>query len=55
MTLFTDYKSAQVGFGYDSVGRLSSLTPTANWNYTTTINTGYTLDLLDRATTAGEI
>jgi hypothetical protein len=32
MALYTaDYKSAQVGFGYDSVGRLASLTRTANW------------------------
>jgi hypothetical protein len=28
---------------------------TTNGNYTTTINTTFTLDLLDRATTAGEI
>ena len=48
-------KYAGVGFTYDQVGRLSSLTRTANWNYTTTINTGYTLDLLDRVTSAGEI
>ena len=51
MTLFTENnKSAQVGFGYDSVGRLASLTRTANGDYSTTINTGYTLDLLDRVT-----
>jgi hypothetical protein len=51
MTLFTtDNKSAQVGFGYDSVGRLSSLTRTANEDFATTINTSYTLDLLDRVT-----
>ena len=44
MTLYTgDYKSAQVG-------RLSSLTRTANGNFATTINTSYTLDLLDRVT-----
>ena len=50
MALYTaDYKSAQVGFGYDTVGRLSSLTRTANGNYTT-INTTFTLDLLDRVT-----
>jgi RHS repeat-associated protein len=50
MALYTEnYKSAQVGFGYDSVGRLDSLTRTANGNYTT-INTSYTLDLLDRVT-----
>ena len=51
MALYTaDYKSAQVGFGYDSVGRLASLMRTANWDYTTTINTTFTLDLLDRVT-----
>ena len=51
MVMYTEnYKSAQVGFGYDSVGRLSSLTRTANWNCTTTINTTFTLDLLDRVT-----
>ena len=54
MVMFTkNYKSAQVGFGYDSVGRLASLMRTATIN--TTINTSYTLDLLDRATTTGEI
>ena len=51
MALYTgDYKSAQVGFSYDPVGRLSSLTRTANGDFATTINTGYTLDLLDRVT-----
>ena len=51
MVLYTENnKSAQVGFGYDSVGRLASLTRTTNGNYYTTINTGYTLDLLDRVT-----
>ena len=52
MVMYTEnyYKSAQVGFGYDSVGRLDSLTRTTNGNYYTTINTGYTLDLLDRVT-----
>ena len=51
MALYTEnYKSAQVGFSYDTVGRLSSLTRTANWDYTTTINTTFTLDLLDRVT-----
>ncbi|MCY2970209.1 MAG: hypothetical protein NTZ30_06020 [Planctomycetota bacterium] len=51
MALYTEnYKSAQVGFSYDTVGRLSSLTRTANWDYTTTINTTFTLDLLDRGT-----
>jgi YD repeat-containing protein len=50
MAMFTENnKSAQVGFGYDSVGRLASLTRTANGNYTT-INTNFTLDLLDRVT-----
>jgi YD repeat-containing protein len=39
-----------VNFTYDQVGRLSSLMRTTNGNYTTTINTGYTLDLLDRVT-----
>ena len=43
-------KYAGVGFTYDQVGRLSSLTRTTNGNYYTTINTGYTLDLLDRVT-----
>jgi len=56
MALFTEnYKSAQVGFGYDSVGRLASMTRTTNWNTTTTINTSYILDFLDRVTSAGEI
>ena len=51
MVMYTEnYKSAQVGFGYDSVGRLDSLTRTANWDFATTINTSYTLDLLDRVT-----
>jgi RHS repeat-associated protein len=51
MALFTEnYKSAQVGFGYDSVGRLASLTRTTNGNYYSTINTSYTLDFLDRVT-----
>jgi len=51
MALYTgDYKSAQVGFSYDPVGRLSSLTRTANGDFATTINTGYTLDLLNRVT-----
>ena len=51
MVMYTENnKSAQVGFGYDSVGRLASLTRTTNGNYYTTINTGYTLDLLDRVT-----
>jgi YD repeat-containing protein len=43
-------KIAQVGFSYDPVGRLSSLTRTANWDPSTTISTSYTLDLLDRVT-----
>ena len=51
MVMYTENnKSAQVGFGYDSVGRLASLTRTTNGNYYTTINTGYTLDLLARVT-----
>ena len=51
MVMYTENnKSAQVGFGYDSVGRLASLTRTTNWDIATTINTGYTLDLLDRVT-----
>ncbi|MFZ9861596.1 MAG: hypothetical protein ACO3GX_11020, partial [Gemmataceae bacterium] len=45
-----DSKSAQVGFSYDPVGRLSSLTRTANGDPSTTINTNYALDLLDRVT-----
>jgi hypothetical protein len=56
MAMFTENnKSAQVGFGYDSVGRLASMTRTTNWDFATTINTSYTLDLLDRATSTGEI
>ena len=43
-------KYAGVGFTYDQVGRLSSLTRTTNGNYYTTINTSYTLDFLDRVT-----
>jgi RHS repeat-associated protein len=43
-------KYAGVNFSYDTVGRLSSLTRTANGNFATTINTSYTLDLLDRVT-----
>ena len=56
-----DSKSAQVGFSYDPVGRLSSLTRTANEDPSTTINTNYALDLLDRVTSithqkvAGEV
>lgn len=42
-----DSKSAQVGFSYDPVGRLSSLTRTANGDPSTTINTTFTLDLLE--------
>ena len=45
-----DYKSAQVGFGYDNTGRLTSLKRTSNWDYSTPINTNFTLDLLDRVT-----
>jgi|GEM_PF-533480 hypothetical protein len=40
-------KIAQVGFSYDPVGRLSSLTRTANGDPSTTINTTFTLDLLE--------
>ena len=43
-------KTAQVGFGYDSVGRLASLSRVTNGDPSTTINTSYTLDLLDRVT-----
>ena len=43
-------KTAQVGFGYDSVGRLASLSRVTNRDPSTTINTSYTLDLLDRVT-----
>ena len=43
-------KIAQVGFSYDPVGRLSSLTRTANGDPSTTISTNYALDLLDRVT-----
>ncbi len=51
MVMYTEnYKSAQVGFSYDPVGRLSSLIRTANGDFATTINTSYTLDLLDRVT-----
>ena len=51
MALFTEnYKSAQVGFGYDSVGRLASLTRTTNGDFATPVTTSFTLDLLDRVT-----
>ena len=43
-------KYAGVNFTYDQVGRLSSLTRTTNWDFATTINTSFTLDLLDRVT-----
>ena len=43
-------KTAQVGFGYESMGRLASLSRLTNWDYSTTVNTSYTLDLLDRVT-----
>ena len=43
-------KYAGVGFGYDSVGRLASLSRVTNGDPSTTINTSYTLDLLDRVT-----
>ncbi|NBR07886.1 MAG: hypothetical protein EBT92_19280 [Planctomycetes bacterium] len=41
---------AQVDLAYDSVGRLGSLTRTANGDPSTTISTNYALDLLDRVT-----
>ena len=51
MTLYTgDYKSAQVGFSYDPVGRMNSISRVVNWDPSTTINTSFTLDLLDRVT-----
>ena len=51
MALYTgDYKSAQVGFSYDPVGRMNSISRVANQDYSTTINTSFTLDLLDRVT-----
>ena len=43
-------KTAQVGFGYDSVGRVASLSRVTNGDPSTTINTSFTLDLLDRVT-----
>jgi RHS repeat-associated protein len=43
-------KMAQVDLAYDSVGRLGSLTRTANGDPSTTISTNYALDLLDRVT-----
>jgi YD repeat-containing protein len=43
-------KSARVDLAYDSVGRLGSLSRTSNGDPTTTINTNFTLDLLDRVT-----
>lgn len=43
-------KTAQVGFGYDSVGRLASLSRVTNGDPSTTITTSFTLDLLDRVT-----
>ena len=42
-------KTAQVGFGYDSVGRVASLSR-VTVDPSTTINTSFTLDLLDRVT-----
>ena len=54
-------KYAGVDFTYDQVGRLNSISRTANGDPSTTINTSYTLDLLDRVTTithrkvAGEV
>ncbi|MFZ9824072.1 MAG: hypothetical protein ACO3E9_09695 [Gemmataceae bacterium] len=43
-------KAAQVDLTYDRVGRLGSLTRTANWDASTTITTSFTMDLLDRVT-----
>ncbi|NBR07897.1 MAG: hypothetical protein EBT92_19335, partial [Planctomycetes bacterium] len=43
-------KSARVDLTYDNVGRLGSLSRTSNGDPTTTINTNFTLDLLDRVT-----
>ena len=51
MVMYTENnKSAQVGFGYDSVGRLASLTRTTNGDFATPVTTSFTLDLLDRVT-----
>ena len=43
-------KYAGVDFTYDQMGRLNSISRTANWDPSTTINTNYALDLLDRVT-----
>ena len=43
-------KYAGVGFTYDPVGRLNSISRMVNGDPSTTINTSYTLDLLDRVT-----
>ena len=43
-------KYAGVDFTYDQVGRLNSISRTANWDPSSTISTSYTLDLLDRVT-----
>ncbi|MFZ9825422.1 MAG: hypothetical protein ACO3GX_16870 [Gemmataceae bacterium] len=43
-------KSARVDLTYDNVGRLGSLSRTSNGDPITTINTNFTLDLLDRVT-----
>ena len=45
-----DFKSARVNFGYDQVGRLDSIFRMVNGDPSTTIDTTYTLDLLDRVT-----
>ena len=51
MALYTEnYKSAQVGFSYDPVGRMNSISRVANQDYSTPVTTSYTLDLLDRVT-----
>ena len=43
-------KYAGVGFTYDPVGRLNSISRMVNWDPSTTVNTSFTLDLLDRVT-----
>ena len=43
-------KYAGVGFTYDPVGRLNSISRMVNGDPSTTINTSFTLDLLDRVT-----
>ena len=43
-------KYAGVDFTYDQVGRLNSISRMVNWDPSTTVNTSFTLDLLDRVT-----